>query len=243
MAEIRTSEPLDVSAENTLPTKFDVALGLLLEAFEYAEQSSGNHWEFAVEIQELRDAGLTTNDLRFIVRRHLVVHGREVTVPGNDGRDFQPTGDLSFTKRTCFVLTREGVEAARRSCMSCAPGAPSFRTPTASDKVASDSCVPSWDPEKRVLSFDGQVVKHFKWHAVNQEAILATFEEEGWPSRIDDPLTPQPGQDSKRRLSDTVKCLNRKQKKCLLHFRGDGTGEGVTWEVVDKDGSNGNRAR
>ena len=36
----------------------------------------------------------------------------------------------------------------------------------------------------------------------------------------------------KRRLNDTIKCLNRGQVYRLLHFRGDGTGEGVLWEVV-----------
>ena len=66
-------------------------------------------------------------------------------------------------------------------------------------------------------------------------AILAAFEEEGWPSRIDDPLPPQPEQDSKRRLSDTIKCLNRKQASPLIHFRGDGTGEGVVWDTIRLD--------
>ena len=44
-------------------------------------------------------------------------------------------------------------------------------------------------------------------------------------------------QDPKRRLSDTTKCLNRKQTNELIRFRGDGTGEGVTWELVGQDGS------
>ena len=47
----------------------------------------------------------------------------------------------------------------------------------------------------------------------------------------DDPLPPHAEQDSNsRRLSDTIKCLNRKQMNELIHFRGDGTGEGVIWE-------------
>ncbi len=98
--------------------------------------------------------------------------------------------------------------------------------------------VPTWDSERRELRISGMAVKRFKWTAANQEAILAAFEEEGWPDRIDDPLPPKPGQDSKRRLSDTIKCLNRKQINQLIHFRGDGTGEGVTWELFEQDGSN-----
>ena len=55
-------------------------------------------------------------------------------------------------------------------------------------------------------------------------------------SRIDDPLPPQAEQDSKRRLSDTIKCLNNKQINELIRFHGDGTGEGITWEQVEPIG-------
>ena len=97
---------------------------------------------------------------------------------------------------------------------------------------------PQWDTEARELRMNGHLVKRFKWKAANQETVLAAFEEEGWPHRIDDPLPPHADQDSKRRLSDTIKCLNRKQINQLIHFRGDGTGEGVTWELVERDDSN-----
>jgi hypothetical protein len=91
---------------------------------------------------------------------------------------------------------------------------------------------PRWDAERRELWFNRQLVKRFKWPADNQEKVLAAFEEEGWPGRIDDPLSPQPEQDPKRRLHDTIKRLNRDQTNALMHFRGDGTGEGVIWELA-----------
>jgi hypothetical protein len=62
--------------------------------------------------------------------------------------------------------------------------------------------------------------------------VLNAFEEEGWPARIDDPLPPHSDQDPKRRLNDTIKCLNRKQVRELLRFHGDGSGEGILWEVL-----------
>ena len=77
---------------------------------------------------------------------------------------------------------------------------------------------------------------------------LAVFEEEQWPSRIDDPLPQQNGQDPKRRLHDTINSLNRKQKNGLIRFSGDGRGAGVRWKLVARDegsnhsGSNGNGA-
>jgi hypothetical protein len=83
-----------------------------------------------------------------------------------------------------------------------------------------------------VLYFAGQIVKRFRWRAVNQEKILSAFEDDGWPPRIDDPLVPSPQIVSKRRLGDAIKCLNRRQANALLRFGGDGTGEGIIWEAV-----------
>jgi len=54
----------------------------------------------------------------------------------------------------------------------------------------------------------------------------------GWPHRIDDPLSPLGDIEPKCRLHDTIKRLNRHHKDRIIHFRGDGTGEGVCWEYV-----------
>lgn len=232
---LQDRDPIDGSAQNTLPTRVCAALALLLDAFEYAEQTNSDHWEFAVEIQQLHDLGLTKNDLRFLVRKHFVEHASEVTVLGHDGRQFQSTGDLTFTEHTCLVLTSSGVVAAIESSKARSDSNAMRALIVRTAVVSSARPLPAWDPERRVLSIDGTIVKHFKWPAVNQEAILAAFEEEGWSARIDDPLPPQPEQDSKRRLSDTIKCLNRKQANPLIHFHGDGTGEGVFWELVKAD--------
>ncbi len=94
------------------------------------------------------------------------------------------------------------------------------------------SVTPHWNAERHELKVNRQLVKRFRWPACNQETVLMAFEEEGWPDRIDDPLPPQPEQDSKRRLHDTIKCLNRNQINQALRFHGDGTGEGVLWELV-----------
>ena len=62
--------------------------------------------------------------------------------------------------------------------------------------------------------------------------ILAAFEEEGWPPRIDDPLPPKPDQDPKRRLHDTINSLNRNQQHLLIQFFGDGSGQGIRWNLI-----------
>ena len=70
----------------------------------------------------------------------------------------------------------------------------------------------------------------FRLPAANQEAVLRVFEEEGWPAAIFDPLPPHGDGDTKQRLHDTIKALNRSRLARVIHFSGDGTGEGVLWE-------------
>jgi hypothetical protein len=216
-----------------LPARFEPALALLLDAAKYAEQTSGKRWEFAVDIRQLHSRGLSDNDLRYLVRLSYVDHSGEVTVPGSNGRQFQPTGDLFFTERTCFVLTTKGVSAAIVDSNPVDPF-PAARATTIriADRVDDEPTphLPAWDSERRILSIAGQIVKQFKWHAVNQEKILSAFQEEAWPVRIDDPLPPIDNLDIKRRLNETIKSLNRSQSHSLIHFRGDGTGQGVVWE-------------
>ena len=204
----------------------------LLKAFEYAQSSRREVWDFAVEIHSLRTAGLTDTDLRWLASLGHVEHACEVTMLGSNQRHFQCTGTFSFANRTCFVLTDAGV-GFTRSLLHGAAASTLLLRPAESPKVetpAIESSIPAWDAERRELRLGSMLVKQFKWPAMNQELILSAFHEEGWPARIDDPLPPHPEQDSKRRLSDTIKCLNRKQQNRLLHFRSDGTGEGVIWE-------------
>lgn len=217
------------------------ALECLLEGLHYAVETTGDPWEFAVEWQELISLGLSRNDFRWLVRKGLVEHRREVTIEGDDGRAFRRTGDLTFTETTCFILTERGAEIAqhitdRPSGKGCRPRAgrtsrgADGRSRPSRDTLSIRPVRPCWNAERRVLKFAGETVKRFKWAARNQEAILAAFQEESWPARIHDPLPPRMDQDPKRRLCDTIKCLNKNLINGLIRFRGDGTGEGVIWE-------------
>jgi hypothetical protein len=90
---------------------------------------------------------------------------------------------------------------------------------------------PHWDRLRRELWVGGVLIKSFRVPAEIQETILAAFEEDGWPFRIDDPLPQAPDINPKRRLHAAIQCLNRNQKAPLLHFCGDGRGRGVRWNV------------
>ena len=228
-----------------VPPRIGPALGVLLEAIDYAQQTSGDCWEFAVERHQLAGLGLTSNDFRWLVRMGLVEHQREVTLESDNGRAFRPNGDLTFPEATCFILTDAGVAVANGSSpaevVAATPTHPVVEhiAQTTIHNMPDEPIVPTWDSERRALRINGMTVKRFKSTAANQETILTAFEEESWPYRIDDPLSPQPNQDTKRRLSDTIKGLNNKQKHALIRFHGDGTGEGVTWELVGRGGSGG----
>ncbi len=219
------------SAEASSPLR--TALGLLLEAHDYALALQRSVWDFAVEIRTVQEAGLTNSDLRWLWCKGLVEHAAEVTTIGQDGRTFRQTGNLTFTRRTCFVLTDTGALFARSvSEARHDPREPGKGPASQPARPVVQPLVPKWDKERQELRLGDVIVKQFKVPAPNQETILAAFEEEGWPPRIDDPLPPHADQDSKRRLHDTITTLNRHQRHPAIRFLGDGSGQGVRWELL-----------
>lgn len=217
----------------------------LFRAYQYAIHAGRDPWDFAVSASTLLRMHLTESDFRWLVCEGLVHHGREVTRSVDVNRRFRLMNQMLFYKRTCFVLTPRGCELAETLPAVVESGPNNHRLPTnlGNEMAQVRDCAetfqtllpharPHWDADRRELSVNGLLIKRFKWPAANQETVLAAFAEEDWPFRIDDPLPPQPEVDPKRRLSDTIKCLNRKQHHPLVHFHGDGTGEGVTWELV-----------
>lgn len=229
---------IDNGRHAKLCSKLQPAFALLLEAFEYADDADSDPWEFGVGIGSLYGLGLSEIDLRWLMRKGYVEHAREITMQGDSKRAFRSTGEAVFCKQTCFVLTETGLVKSRSVRINQSQSVDDEGRDIDGNGRADHNSVPHWDSETSELRIDGKTVKRYKWPAVNQQIVLSAFEEEGWPAHIDDPLPPQPEQDSKRRLSDTIKCLNRKQLNELVHFRGDGTGEGIIWERVSANGSN-----
>lgn len=204
----------------------------LLTSLECANSVQGDVWDFAVEISRLRKTGLAENEFRWLVSMNYVAHAQEVTKPKEDGRQFRQTGKLSFARRTCFVLTEVGADFARTVVRQVRPAEASARQ-ASGQKASAAQSVPTWDPLRRELRMNGRVIKRFRWTAKNQERILATFDEEGWPCRIDDPIPPQPNGDQRQKLRDAVRALNQSHEISLIRFRGDGSGQGVVWELIE----------
>lgn len=243
-----TQEPLANGPDATnlvIPGRVLSCLVMLLEAYEYAQDLEIDRWAMAVELRDLRKLGLTNSDLRWLVGKRFVDHGRETTECGHERRGFIHPKSLRFAKRTCFALTADGVIEAQGIRQRIAllpvwdeslvrahsyPALPHRHLP----QPPKPPLTPIWDRDRQELRVGLNVVKQFKVPAANQECVLAAFQEESWPPRIDDPLSPQRDQDPKRRLHDTICSLNRNQKRSLIRFFGDGSGQGVRWEFAEE---------
>jgi hypothetical protein len=214
----------------------------LFRAFTYARHARVPVWDIAVPISELYESGLRHTEFHWLLACRYVEHAREITHLGADCRRFVPEGRAVFHGETCFVLTQLGAKFAADllrlqpldEADADVPHVTSIASAPRPEAVGGPPpCVqPTWDARCRHLHLGGVSIKRFRTPASNQETILAAFQEEGWPERIDDPLPPSPKIMPKRRLHDTINGLNRNQVNRLIHFFGNGQGNGVCWELV-----------
>lgn len=95
---------------------------------------------------------------------------------------------------------------------------------------------PKWNRDQGKLYYDERKIKFIRSISVakNVVSVLDAFEEEGWPNRIDDPLSPSKDQ---QRLHETIRRLN--DNLAVIRFRADGTGTGIVWEELATDNCKG----
>jgi hypothetical protein len=218
--------------------RFRPALDTLVTAFNYAEDSHADPWQFAIGLPELYASGATLADLRWLILRGFAEHARETTIPGDAERSFRKLTPTAFPEETCFVLSADGASNLAKVLGAVqsvpAPIDGQATTPAASnEQLPADSRpTPEWDPVRRELRYQRQVIKRYRVPAQNQELVLTAFQESGWPECIDDPLPPVPDQDCKERLQATIKSLNRNQLARAIRFHGNGNGQQVYWEGI-----------
>ncbi|WP_037253941.1 hypothetical protein [Rhodopirellula sp. UBA1907] len=208
--------------------QFSHFLQALQEAREYAKDLQCSAQEFAISVSDAEAMGICTNDLIWMTRKGWVrTVGSEPFQDDVGGSDSATAG---FGRRLSrFELGTLGIQLVQDGTEFSSGEIPDEVAPSPVGLSAKPK--PTWDPDRHELTFQGKLVKRFRWPATNQEVVLSAFQEEAWPSRIDDPLPGADDLEPKRRLSDTIKCLNRNQQYSLLRFRGDGTGEGIIWDV------------
>jgi hypothetical protein len=117
-----------------------VGLALLWQAYTHAQDASADLWDFALEIEKLYETQMTISDLRWLVAKKFVEHGRETSVSGGPHRSFQPSDGFFFETTTCVVLTLSGAAFTRHFL---------------SESVASPQSTPVFD---RASSADAQTV-------------------------------------------------------------------------------------
>jgi hypothetical protein len=203
------------------------ALRQLLNAHDFAGELGMDPWQFAVEVQGLRLAGLTTSDLRWLVCRRYVEHRLEQMQKGAAERRFHRAANLAITRRSCFILTPAGLELALEHVDGHTGPSP-FPAPAAvrnGDPIAQAG--PHWDEDTRILYWSGRPVKRYRYDAPNQEYVLRVFQSHDWTRSVEVQLPDDGGGSYKERLHDAIKHLNRSVRP-VLRFRQAGTW--VMWE-------------
>lgn len=188
------------------------ALRLLADGYGYAHDLGAPLTDFAISMETMRRNSVAEIDIRWLIlKRYALVHddsGTEASVSIDD-----------FPLQASFVVSDEGLRFAQEML------ATSITTEVPS------AVLPSWEESRRELRLGVKIVKRFRVPACNQETVLRTFQAQGWPPHLLDPLPLKHEIDPKRRLHDTILALNRGQSEQRIRFRGDGTGIGVYWEL------------
>ena len=65
-----------------------VGLGILFRAYRYAVDTGSDIWDFAVDIAELEQAGLSKSEFRWLLAHGYAEHAEEVTLPTSPVRQF-----------------------------------------------------------------------------------------------------------------------------------------------------------
>jgi len=156
------------------------ALHVLARAHQNALGVGVDKWQFAVEVAEFYAAGLSSSDLRQLVCRGEIAHGRELTSARDPQRIFALGNSLQFSDQTCFVITEAGLaRLAGRAARGETP-------PRAGKWCTSPVCpaVPRWDRKQHTLYWAGAPIKCFTGQAASQERLLQLFEADGWQATV-----------------------------------------------------------
>jgi hypothetical protein len=236
------------------------ALSLLWRRRRAAHAAGDDPWDYAVAESELREVGLTPEELCLLIDDQYIDYvtltdppppapeNQQCSKPGSLPERYlilAENGAALMAKVTQSIDPQDSTpkqaqaEGARARLLKKDGSQPELAGQLSNGLIDSGSqgdgadslnAKPHWDAQRRELRYRGLVVKRFHKPAPNQELILTSFQELGWPQRIDDPLPPQGEIVPSIRLHDTLGRLNRTLQKPLLHFGSDGTGQGVVWK-------------
>jgi hypothetical protein len=200
----------------------------LLGARREAEKKGLPPRHHPVSLESFRTQGIEDVFLAWLLYQGHVEHLRLPARRRGGRTSPYPVASTVLDAESAFVLTPEG--AAFASSLPARPRrAIEDAFPTDWERVRLGGLVPRYEAGERVFRWGKHILKRFRQPASNQEIVLMAAEELGWPKWFDDPLPVAPRLNSKVRLHETIKALNRNQCPHLIHFKGDGTGTRVGW--------------
>jgi hypothetical protein len=201
------------TASEALPKYFrpEVAvLVILYWAWPKAEDEHADVWQHAVERCYFEKAGVPLDAVCRVLAAGLIDFRDDETDAATRRRKSRPRTAEEMPLRCSFVLTRKGANRFG-SVGSAVEPVPAV--------------APVWDAEHGRLTAGGWLVKSLPiyskaTHEQNQMKVLAVFQEDGWATEIDDPLTPATEWDDPGdRRRNTTRSLNDHQVVPLLWFQ------------------------
>jgi hypothetical protein len=195
----------DQLSQNQPRTAEDVAQDFLVLAYRVGTYDNVS----SADVEYENGSDLTKEATEALQRERAEVYAESERAARNE------LNEAVLNLRSCLPPFREAVVGAMRTLLT--PGT----------RVTSGN-KPSWDAERRTLTFGGRVVREYRGNpAVNQCAVLAAFEAAGWPPSIIPP-TIRPDQ-----IRDTVRGLNEiASSPPPIAFAGDGTGTKIVWSIA-----------
>jgi hypothetical protein len=93
---------------------FRHALAYLLEAHAFAAMLNRSDDDFACQISNLKDSGISESVLRSLFHEGLIEHRWETTHLNQQRRTFRVKTNTRFADSSCFILTAKGLSLADR---------------------------------------------------------------------------------------------------------------------------------
>lgn len=179
---------------------WQVGLALLCRAEETARRVALAPERLAVQLQAFQALGLSATDLRTLLRRGLAEPLQEPVSNPRSRRKARRIEHLRLNDGSHLRLTERGRREAWKHATAL---------------------LPSWNASDRELWLARVLDMKLCRVAPDQELLLTTFQELGWPRRIDSPWPAS----AHERLRNAIKKLNRHSQ--FVCFHGDGTGVGA----------------
>jgi hypothetical protein len=190
-------------------------LALLEGAYHCAHTLERPPWDFALANNEIHKTGVTDGQLELLLAAH-VLERRTNLLPAVPNGHAPCEPDVHLQEDTAWlVLSPAGAQLVAQT------------------RQSGGKLVPRWDPFHCELWLGGRLVKQFHRAARNQEYVLTSFQEEGWPERLEIALPDCKLAQLAYRLRETVKSLNHGQTPHGVGFHACADGKSVRWQFLE----------